>query len=213
MKKQKPPVEENVDLELEYKLLHLYDRLKPYLKYIVAGLIAIILLIIFVIYRNAKLNEKLNQASIYIYKIQSEIDSKKYKEAEKDIKFFKANFADTPYIKLVYALEINLNKEQNKDTKDLTKKLKKHIKTDQFKAYFTEYEGYLDYKDKNYNKALNNLNKIKQNDFNYLSALTLKGIIYNIQGQKDKAKEIFEEINQLSKNRFRYFESFSKESL
>ncbi len=213
MKKERPPIEENVDLELEYKLLHLYDRIKPYLKQIIAGFIILILAVLFFLYYQNKVEEKKNKASALIYEISKDIQNKKYDDALKKIKFFKANFADTEYLKLVYGYQLIIEKNKNKINKETVKKLKEKLSTDQSKGYITEFEGYLDYKDKKYDNALLKLNQINQSNFNYLSALTLKGFIYSKKGNKQKAKEIFNEVKEFSKEKYRYFESLAKENI
>ncbi|EDP73655.1 tetratricopeptide repeat protein [Hydrogenivirga sp. 128-5-R1-1] len=213
MRKEKPPIEENVDLELEYKLLHLYDKIKPYLKQITAGFVILILAVLFFLYHQNKVEEKKNKASILAYEINKDIQNKKYDEALKKIKFFKANFADTDYIKLVYGYELIIEKNKNIVNKETIKKLKENLSTDQTKNYIAEFEGYLNYKNKKYDNALSKLNQINQSNFNYLSALTLKGFIYEKKGDTQKAKEIFDEIKELSKEKYRYFEALAKENI
>ncbi len=213
MKKEKLPVEENVDIEFEYKLLHIYDRIKPYFKHILAAILLFILIIIYVLYRHSAQQERENKASIYIYQIKKDIEDKKFKEAEKKIKFFEANYADTDFIKLAYAYEILIEKQKNSLKSDTVKKLKEKLSTDQSKGYFTEFEGYLFYKDKQYSKSLDKLNLVKQDNFNYLSALTLKAIIFDKQRNKEKATELFGEIEALAKNKYPYFENIAKRSL
>jgi len=213
MSKPKPPIEENVDLEFEYKLLHFYDRIKPYLKQIIFLILIVLAGIFYYIYHKSKIEEKLNQASVYVYKIQTEIQNKEYDKALKDIKFFKANFADTSYVKLIYSFEVFIQKEKRNIDKNLVSKLKNKLNTDQIKAYFTEFEGYISYKNNKFDDAVSKLNMIKQEHFNYLSSLTLKGIILKKEGKNQQAKQLFEEIKELSKDKYNYFEAFAKESI
>ncbi len=206
MKKEKLPLEENVDIEFEYKLLHFYDQIKPYLKFIIAGFILVILLLIGYIYQKSKFQEKLNLAGSKIYEISKNIENKNFEKAKKLIDKFKENYAGTPYVKLANVYEIKIRREQNKNLdKNIIQNTKNLFETDQLKAFFTEFEGYLEFKNKNYNQTKQTLDNIKQNHFNYLSALLLKGITLEKLGQKDKAKIAFEEIRELSKNKFRYF--------
>ena len=206
MKKEKLPIEENVDIELEYKLLHFYDRIKPYLKFIIAGFILTVLILIALIYQKSKEKEFLDSAGAKVYEISELVSSKKFNQAKKLIAEFKKTYADTPYIKLINVYEIQIQRQQNKNIdKKLVQETKRLFDTDQLKAFYTEFEGYLNFKEKKYAEAKKNLDNVKQNHFNYLSALLLKGIILEKTGEKDKAKTIFEEVRELSKNKFNYF--------
>ena len=215
MKKEKVPIEENVDIELEYKLLHLYDKVKPYIKLIIGGFVAFILAVIGYIYYKNKQSQYYQQASVYILKIKEEVENGKIDEAKKDIKFFKANYADTPYIKLVYGYELILAKKEknNKNLYSLSTKLKENLSTDQMKGYITEYQAYLDYENKQYEKAKAKLDTIDQSHFNYLSVLTLKGFILKREGKAEEAKQLFKEVQEFSKGKFRYFEEIAKNNL
>lgn len=205
MKKEKLPIEENVDIEFEYKLLHFYDRVKPYLKFIIAGFILAVLMLIALIYQKSKEKEFLNNAGAKVYEISELISSKKLSEATKLIAEFKKTYADTPYIKLINVYEIQIQRQQNKNIdKKLVQKTKNLFNTDQLKAFYTEFEGFLNFKEKKYTEAKQNLENVKQNHFNYLSALLLKGIILEKTGEKNKAKTAFEEVRELSKNKFKY---------
>jgi predicted negative regulator of RcsB-dependent stress response len=213
MAKDRPSTQENVDIELEYKLLHLYDRIKPYLKYLIVAVLILIFAIIFIIYYKGKLEEKNNQASVIVYEIGKEINNKNYDETLKKIKLLQEKFSDTDYIKLAYAYKLIIEKEKNSVNKDTVHNLEKNLNTNQSKGYFTEFNAYLNYKDKNYEKALSELDRIQQDNFNYYSALTLKALILNKEGKNDKAKELFSEIKEFSKDKYPYFESLANENI
>ncbi|RMD46387.1 MAG: hypothetical protein D6834_02550 [Aquificota bacterium] len=106
-----------------------------------------------------------------------------------------------------------MQKEKGNIDKNLMKKLRNKLNTDQIKAYFTEFEGYINYKNKKFYNAVSKLDMIEQKHFNYLSSLTLKGIILKKEGKSQQAKQLFEEIKELSKNKYNYFEAFAKESI
>ena len=206
MKKEKLPIDENVDIEFEYKLLHFYDRIKPYLKFIITGFILALLILIALIYQKSKEKEFLNNAGAKVYEISELVSNKKFSQAKKLITEFKKTYADTPYIKLINVYEIQIQRQQNKNIdKKLVQETKNLFNTDQLKAFYTEFEGLLNFKEKKYTEAKQNLDNVKQNHFNYLSALLLKGIILEKTGEKDKAKTAFEEVRELSKNKFKYF--------
>jgi len=206
LKKEKLPIDENVDIEFEYKLLHFYDRIKPYLKFIITGFILALLILIALIYQKSKEKEFLNNAGAKVYEISELVSNKKFSQAKKLITEFKKTYADTPYIKLINVYEIQIQRQQNKNIdKKLVQETKNLFNTDQLKAFYTEFEGLLNFKEKKYTDAKQNLDNVKQNHFNYLSALLLKGIILEKTGEKDKAKTAFEEVRELSKNKFKYF--------
>ena len=206
MKKEKLPIEENVDIEFEYKLIHFYDRIKPYLNFIITGFILAVLILIALIYQKSKEKEFLNSAGAKVYEISELVSNKKFSQAKKLIAELKKTYADTPYIKLINVYEIQIQRQQNKNIdKKLVQETKNLFNTDQLKAFYTEFEGFLNFKEKKYTEAKQNLDNVKQNHFNYLSALLLKGIILEKTGRKDKAKTAFEEVRELSKNKFKYF--------
>ena len=206
MQKEKLPLEENVDIEFEYKLFHFYDRIKPYLKFIIIGFILAVLILIALIYQKSKEKEFLNNAGAKVYEILELVSNKKFSQAKKLIAELKKTYADTPYIKLINVYEIQIQRQQNKNIdKKLVQETKNLFNTDQLKAFYTEFEGFLNFKEKKYTEAKQNLDNVKQNHFNYLSALLLKGIILEKTGEKDKAKTAFEEVRELSKNKFKYF--------
>lgn len=206
MRKEKLPIEENVDIEFEYKLLHFYDRIKPYIKFIITGFILAVLVLVLFIYQKSKEREFLNKAGAKVFEISELISNKDYDKAKSLIAEFKKTYTDTPYIKLINAYEIQIQKEKGKNIdKNLVQNTKNLFETEQFKAFYTEFEGYLNFSEKKYTEAKQNLDSVKQNHFNYLSALLLKGIILEKTGQKDNAKTIFEEVRELSKEKFTYF--------
>jgi len=57
LRKEKLPIEENVDIEFEYKLLHFYDRIKPYIKFIITGFILAVLVLVLFIYQKSHIHE------------------------------------------------------------------------------------------------------------------------------------------------------------
>jgi len=158
------------------------------------------------IYQKSKEKEFLNNAGAKVYEISELVSNKKFSQAKKLITEFKKTYADTPYIKLINVYEIQIQRQQNKNIdKKLVQETKNLFNTDQLKAFYTEFEGLLNFKEKKYTDAKQNLDNVKQNHFNYLSALLLKGIILEKTGEKDKAKTAFEEVRELSKNKFKYF--------
>ena len=192
------PLKEDVDIELEYKIYLLYERLKKYKLVILGFFIGLILALVgLFLYKNYQEN-KLNNASIVFYNLQTSFEKGDYKTAEKYINKIKSDYKDTGYYKLAIVYELLIKKSKNNiSVKDIDK-LKNLTETDNLKGYLEEYQAYIQFKNKKYDDVLSHLNKINQQNFNYISALTLKGIVLIKKGDKNY-KQVLEEVANLSK--------------
>ncbi len=192
------PLKEDVDLEFEFKVYLLLERLKKY-RYLIIGIFVLLILgIVGIYFYEKKLKEEKNQASLMAYEISQLYENNKDKELLKKIEEFKSKYGDTDYIKLVLTYEYLVKKEQNKlKAEDLDNLITK-MNTDNLKAYLKEFKAYLLYRNKKYKEALNILNSITQQDFNYISALTLKAIILKTENNPEY-KNILEQVKNLAK--------------
>jgi predicted negative regulator of RcsB-dependent stress response len=68
------------------------------------------------------------------------------------------------------------------------------VEDEDFKKLLIERHAYELYKEGKKELALKELEKINEDDFNYPSALLLKGLIYKSMGQKEKAMSLFGEL-------------------
>jgi len=192
------PLKEDVDIEFEYKVYLLYEKLKKYKFFILGFFIVLFLAILSLFFYKNYQENKLNEASTVFYNLQASFEKGDYKAAEKYINKIKSNYRDTGYYKLaiVYELLIKKNKK-NISVKDIDN-LKNLTETANLKGYLEEYQAYLQFKNKKYDDVLSHLNKINQQNFNYISALTLKGIVLIKKGDKNY-KQVLEEVANLSK--------------
>ncbi len=211
MKKEKLPLEKDVDIEFEYKLYLFWERIRKYTKLIIALVVAVIIGIFGYIYKKNADEKLLNAASSVIYNIGELYANGKYEEAEKLIKRFEDQYGNTPFIKIAVSYQILINKEKNKEDLQTPSNLKKLLVSEQLKAQNREYIGYLNYKNKQYQQSLNILDTIQQKHFNYISAQLLKGANFVKLGKLKEAESIFNNISETSN--YRYFTIVARENL
>ena len=211
MEKKKLPLEQDVDIEFEYKVYMFYDFVKKNIKLFIAGIVLIILLIVAFFYYRHHQQEILNKSSSIAYQISKLYQDKKYQEAEKLINKIKKEYPESPFVKVAIAYDLLIKKDQSKITPEDINKLQVRLNSQQLNAGLTEYKGYLYYKNKEYGKTLNIIKTIDQRFYNYISALTLKAFTLQKTGNSSEAKNVFNEILQLSK--YDYFKLLAKENL
>ena len=193
------PLKDDVDIEFEYKVYLFLDKLKKY-KFLLIFLVFILLASIVGIYFYKKNKEnRIAQASSLVFDINEMYSQGDYKKAEELINKVKNEYSDTGFYKLAVAYELLIKKEKDKLKKEDITKFQNLLTNEDLKAYLQEFKGYLDYKNKNYKMALNDLEKIKRTDFNYISTLLLKGIILK-KGNDPDYKDILMEVKDLSKD-------------
>ena len=201
------PLKEDVDIEFEYKVYLLYEKLKKY-KFLIIGLfIGIIFLIVASYFYKKYQEERLNKASVVFYNLAKAYSENKYDEAKKFINKLKSEFQDTGYYKLALSYELLMNKEKSNLKVEDINKLKGNLNTEDLKGYFSEYKAYLKYEDKKYDEALKILSSVTQQDFNYISALTLRGIVL-IKEKNPQFKQVLEEVANLSQ--YDYFKQIAQ---
>ncbi len=203
------PIKEDVDLEFEYKVYMLFDKLKKYKLFLIAGFIGLILLIVGFVYIKSEREKILNKAAGTVYEIRKLYNDKKYDEAEKLIKEFKGKYSDTPYIKLALTYELLIEKDSKNITVEKIRNLEKVLKSDQLKSGIKEYYAYLLYKKGKNDEALKTVDQIDQKYYNFISALLLKGFILKKEGKNPE--DIFRQISELSK--YNYFKKIAEENL
>ena len=211
MEKKKLPLEQDVDIEFEYKVYMFYDFVRKNIKLFIAGIVLIILLIVAFFYYKHHQQEILNKSSSIAYQISKLYQDKKYQEAQKLIDKIKKEYPNSPFIKVAIAYDLLIKKDQNKIAPEDINELQVRLNSQQLNAGLTEYKGYLYYKNKEYGKTLNTIKTIDQRYYNYISALTLKAFTLQKTGNSSEAKNIFNEILQLSK--YDYFKLLAKENL
>ncbi len=215
MDKKRPkdlPFEEDVDIEFEYKVFMLLDKLKKYKYLIIGGFVALIVAIVaFFLYKEQK-QKVLNEASKLAYQIKVAYENDNDQKALNLINDFKQKFSDTPFMKLVLSYELNIKKDSNPaDTEKITSEIKNKLNTDQLKSGYKEYSAYIFYEKNQYDKSLPILGSIDGKFYNHISAQLLTAIILKKKGDINTAKSIFEELSQ--KKQFRYFSSIAEENL
>lgn len=209
MEEKKLPLEKDVDLELEYKVYSLYDKIKKRWKLLVGALITLILLFAGYLYKKHLDQENLKKASALLSDINEAVSKDNTAKAEELIKKFEKEFSGTDLIKVVFAYKVMLNKEKNIDDRETAKKLHSLLKTD-LKSGVSEYIAYLDYKNNNLSQAKKVLSEIDQKNYNFYSAKMLLGFIYKKEGNTKEAENIFK---MLTNSKYRYFSIIGKENI
>ncbi len=87
--------------------------------------------------------------------------------------------------------------------REYLKRLISKLEDEHLKKLFLEKEAFLLYREGKLNEALDKLSGIKNKDFNYPSALILKGFIYEAKGDTERAEEIYKRV--LAKYPVSYF--------
>ncbi|PMP64115.1 MAG: hypothetical protein C0198_00255 [Sulfurihydrogenibium sp.] len=207
---EKLPLEKDVDIELEYKIYSLWDKLKRYIKFLVLAVILILLGSVGYYFYEKKEEEKNAKASVYVLKINNLLADNKKDEANKLIQEFEKNYKDTSYYKLILAYKIMMLKDEGKNDLNLVRDLESKLNT-QLSKGVKEYKAYLEYKSGNSNKAKEDLKSITKEDYNYISAQSLLALIYKKEGNITEAEKIFKNIQE-NKN-YRYFSILARENL
>jgi len=201
------PLKEDVDLEFEFKVYLLYEKLKKYKYLIIGGFVAIILGLTGWYLYEKHLEKKKEEASLLVYEISQLYDEKKDKELKEKIKEFKEKYGDTDYMKVVLSYEYLLKKENKNLKPNEVDNVISMLETLDLKNYLKEFKAYLFYDNKKYKEALSILDTIDQRSFNYISALTLKAIVLKKEGNP-QYKNILEQVKNLAKTP--YFKQFAQ---
>lgn len=210
MEKEKLPLEKDVDIELEYKLYSIYDKIKKHWKIVLGLVITLFVITAIFYYLKEQKEEKYQKATVLVSQISDKIFSKDYENAKKLISDFEKKYTDTDIYKVVLAYKIIINNEEGKIDKTDAEKLKNLLKTD-LKSNITEYLAYSYYKEEKLNEAISLLNTINQENNNYLSAGLLKAFILQKEGKEAEAKNIFTQIKDNKK--YNYFSVIARENL
>ena len=215
MEEKKPkdlPFDKDVDLEFEYKVFLILDKISKYKYFIIGFFVALIVaIVVFFLYKQEK-EAFMNEASKVVYKIKLAYENDNDAKALSLIEDFKRNFAETPYIKVVLAYEQSIKKNKNPlETENINNEVKNKLVTDQLKSGYKEYTAFLLHEKKQDDQALSILGSIDDKYYNSISAKLLTAIILKEQGDKESSQAIFQELSQ--KKLFRYFSTIANENL
>ncbi len=215
MEEKKPkdlPFDKDVDLEFEYKVFLILDKISKYKYFIIGFFVALIVaIVVFFLYKQEK-EAFMNEASKVVYKIKLAYENDNDAKALSLIEDFKRNFAETPYIKVVLAYEQSIKKNKNPlETENINNEVKNKLVTDQLKSGYKEYTAFLLHEKKQDDQALGILGSIDDKYYNSISAKLLTAIILKKQGDKESSQAIFQELSQ--KKLFRYFSTIANENL
>ncbi|WP_096602623.1 tetratricopeptide repeat protein [Hydrogenobacter hydrogenophilus] len=147
-------------------------------------------------------DKKLSELSYQEYEIRRAIQSGDYKRADELIKKIQAD--DSPYKPLVLSYRLYLEKEEGikVDEVQILQDLISSLKDKDIVPLYKERLAYAYYLVGNNQKALELLNNIGKDSFNYYSAQILKGMVLEKMGKKDQAKEVYTQVEKLAKGTY-----------
>ncbi len=146
-------------------------------------------------------DKKLSELSYQEYEIRRAIQSGDYKRAEELIKKIQSD--ESPYKPLVLSYRLYLEKEGVKvDEVQTLQDLISSLKDEDILPLYKERLAYAYYLVGNNQKALELLNEISKDSFNYYSAQILKGMVLEKMGKKDQAKEIYVQVEKSAKGTY-----------
>lgn len=141
MSKEKLPLEKDVDIELEYKIYHLWDKVKKYLKIILAFVVILLIGSLGYYLYTKKKQEENEKASVYVSKIANLLSEDKKEEAKKLIDEFEKKYKDTNFYKVILSYKIMMAKDEGKEDEKLANALKEKLNT-QILEGVKEYTAY-----------------------------------------------------------------------
>ncbi|WP_028951142.1 tetratricopeptide repeat protein [Sulfurihydrogenibium subterraneum] len=210
MSKEKLPIEKDVDIELEYKIYHLWDKVKKYLKFILAFVVILFIVSTGYYLYSKKKQEENEKASVYVSKIANLLSEDKKEEAKKLIEEFEKKYKDTNFYKVVLSYKVMIAKDEGKEDEKTANDLKEKLDT-QLSEGVKEYIAYIKFKENENNQAKEILKSIDKDKYNYISAQSTLGLIYKKEGNYQEAEKIF---NLIKENKdYRYFSILAKENL
>ncbi len=139
--------------------------------------------------------KKKNERAYRVYKLEQDIENSPDKEKLQEL----ANLAEDSLYALAILSEFG-------DISYLDKLIGK-LEDDSLKSLFIEKKAFLLYKNGKFKEALDVLSNIKDKDFNYPSAITLKAVIYEKMGDIEKAEGFYNTI--MTKYPGTYFGKFA----
>lgn len=209
MEKRKVPLEKDIDIELEYRIYSLYDRIRKRWKFVLGIVLSVFLLASGYYYKKTLDMKKKEEASVLIVGINEKLSKEDTTGAQKVIEEFEKRYRDTDYKKVVLAYKILLQKEKGIDDTKSAEELKESLSTE-LKSGLKEYLAYVKYKNGKIKEAKESLLSIEPKDYNYFSGRMLLGFIYKKESDLSKAQEMFKS---LSNSKYRYFSLIGKENL
>lgn len=156
----------------------------------------------FLLWRHQQ-GRQLEELSYKEYEIRKLIQAGNYKKAEEIIS--SASSKESPYRPLFLSYGLYLaerTKEQKVDLLQTLGQIVEDLKDPQLKAFYRERYAYELFKKGKHTQALQELEKIKEEDFNYASALLLKAQILEKQGKLQESKAILKKIEQKSSDTY-----------
>ena len=168
----------------------------------VGGLIAVLVLLVggFLLWDNYR-NRKLQEASYKEYEIRKLLQAGNYENA-KELIDSASNSSMKPLF-LSYKLYIADNsKEQKVNTLEVLREITDSLKDRELLAFYRERYAYELFKEGKNKEALSELEKIREEDFNYASSLLLKAQILKAEGKIEEAKAVLKKIEEKSPNTY-----------
>ncbi len=168
----------------------------------VGGLIAVVLVLVgsFLLWDNYT-NRKLQELAYKEYEIRKLLQAGNYKKAQELID--SASDGSMKPLFLSYKLYMaEHSKDQKINTSEVLREVIKSLKNKELLALYRERYAYELFKEGKNKEALSELEKIKEEDFNYSSSLLLKAQILKKEGKTEEARAILKKIEEKNPNTY-----------
>ncbi|RMH06502.1 MAG: hypothetical protein D6699_02245 [Aquificota bacterium] len=145
-------------------------------------------------------NKKLQEESYREYEIRKLLSAGNYQKALENIK----TFPDGPFkpLALSYELYIAQVGGQKVEESKVLEKILKDLKDPELVALYKERYAFALFKEGKNKEALKVLEQIREEDFNYYSALLLKAQILEKEGKKEEALNIYRLVAEKQKDKY-----------
>lgn len=137
---------------------------------------------------------KLEKIAYKEYEISKLIQSGNYQKAKDLIR--EASAEDGPFksLFLSYQLYLAFDSKEKVDEGKVIKEILESLKDEDLKSLYRERYAYYLFKQGKGQEALAELEKIREEDFNYVSALLLKAQILQREGKEVEAREVLRQV-------------------
>lgn len=169
----------------------------------VGGLIAIILLSVggFLLWDNHK-KGKIQELSYKEHEVGKLVNSGNYTKARELIASTQSEGGPMAALIQSYELLIAENSEEKVDEGKVLQSMVKNLQDRDLLSFYRERYAFYLFKQGKLEQALNELNSIREDDFNFLSATLLKAQILQKQGKEEDAKKLLEIVKEKGKDSY-----------
>ncbi|MEZ0360619.1 MAG: tetratricopeptide repeat protein [Hydrogenobacter sp.] len=147
-------------------------------------------------------DKKLSEISYKDYEIRLAIQSENYEKAEKLVQSVAKERSPYTPLALSYMLYIERKGQVGGNDIKLLQEILSSLRDKELVSLYKERLAYAYFSVGNYQKALEVLESVKSDDFNYYSAQILKGLVLEKMGRGDQAKAVYSQVEKLARGTY-----------